>query len=210
MLDGQRLVAEAIGVLLAEVMGLELLAICDRPGCVHEAFSRSPADLLVMDPCGSGDDWISVVEAMYASNPAAQVVLRRMDDTVFSRCPALTHCTFATLEQTSGWSDLLDVLQAWKQQSHVLPEGSNSRPCLPQLLGIDRLPQREQRLVLELGRGLLSKQISQNLALTPATVGTYRKTIAAKLGVSGPELVRIAALYRCWHSARASGVLPGC
>ena len=34
--------------------------------------------------------------------------------------------------------------------------------------------------------------------------------VLAKLGVSGPELVRIAALYRCWHSARASGALPGC
>ena len=163
-----------------------------------------------MHLCDESEDWIAVVAAMHASNPMAKVVLRCSDASVVERCAVLARCTFAILNPASGCSELLEVVHNWNQQSQGFSGDTIYKPCLPHLLGIDRLPQREQRLVLELGRGLLSKQISQNLALTPATVGTYRKTIAAKLGVSGPELVRIAALYRCLHSARASGALPGC
>jgi DNA-binding NarL/FixJ family response regulator len=35
------------------------------------------------------------------------------------------------------------------------------------------------------------------MALCVNTVETYRKTISAKLGLSGAELVRAAALHRC-------------
>ena len=39
--------------------------------------------------------------------------------------------------------------------------------------------------------------IVQRLGLSLSSVETYRKTIASKLGVSGPELVRLAVLLRC-------------
>jgi len=53
-------------------------------------------------------------------------------------------------------------------------------------------------LLEALGRGLVNKEIALELSLTVATVETYRKSVASKLGVSGSELVRIATLYRCW------------
>ena len=65
-------------------------------------------------------------------------------------------------------------------------------------------------MLMELGMGLKNKQIAENLGLTPATVGTYRKTIAAKLGLSGAELVRSAALYRCWSWLCSIQPRPGC
>ena len=50
---------------------------------------------------------------------------------------------------------------------------------------------------------MLNKQIAQELGLSVATVETYRKSISAKLGLSGAELVRAAALMRA--SGRANG-----
>ena len=38
--------------------------------------------------------------------------------------------------------------------------------------------------------------IAARLNLSVATVETYRKSVAAKLGISGAELVRLATLYR--------------
>ncbi len=70
--------------------------------------------------------------------------------------------------------------------------------CLPQLQAIQRLSPREQRLLQELGCGLLNKEIAARLRLSVATVETYRKGVAAKRGVSGAELVRLAVLARAF------------
>ena len=50
-------------------------------------------------------------------------------------------------------------------------------------------------------QSFLNKEIAARLDLSVATVETYRKNVAAKLGVSGSELVRLATLYRTfsWH-----------
>jgi len=57
---------------------------------------------------------------------------------------------------------------------------------------------------------LLNKEIAARLDLSVATVETYRKGVAAKLGVSGAELVRIATLYRClrWSDGQAAQADP--
>jgi DNA-binding NarL/FixJ family response regulator len=47
------------------------------------------------------------------------------------------------------------------------------------------------------GKGRQNKEIAKQMALCVNTVETYRKTISAKLGLSGAELVRAAALHRC-------------
>ncbi|MBM5798370.1 MAG: hypothetical protein FJ060_09495 [Cyanobacteria bacterium K_Offshore_0m_m2_072] len=54
-----------------------------------------------------------------------------------------------------------------------------------------------------MGTGLTSKQIAANLGLSVRTVETHRKNIAAKSGVSGPELLRLATL-----AAQARQPLP--
>jgi DNA-binding NarL/FixJ family response regulator len=82
----------------------------------------------------------------------------------------------------------------WQQQELSLP--ALSAACDQQLSAIARLQPREQRLLRELGCGLLNKEIAARLGLSVATVETYRKQVAAKLGISGAELVRLATLYR--------------
>lgn len=46
-----------------------------------------------------------------------------------------------------------------------------------------------------------NKEMAKALGLAVNTVETYRKTISAKLGLSGVELVRTAALHRCTNAA---------
>ena len=99
------------------------------------------------------------------------------------------------MDKAQAWDQLLAVVMPWKQS---LCDGITTamQGCELQLAAIDRLSPREQRLVRELGCGLLNKEIAARLELSVATVETYRKSVAAKLGVSGAELVRLATLYR--------------
>lgn len=207
-MNGQRLMAQAIGALLAEVMGFELLAICDQVSTALEEVRQGGPDLLVLDPLWFGSDWIAVVDAFLWANPSGRVVLLNDDGSALERHSALAQCTVGVLNNSAGWPDLLALISQCQQR---LGLAEVSMPgCLAGLMGMDRLPQRERRMLLALGQGLKNKQIADTLGLTPATVGTYRKTIAAKLGLSGAELVRYAALYRCWSWASAIGSPPGC
>ena len=208
--SGQRLVAQAMGALLVEVMGFELLAICDQLCCALEAVRRGAPDLMVLDPLGWGADWIPVVDAFLRANPSGRLVVLNDDGTALEPHPALLQCTIAVLDSRSGWPELITVLAHLQQRLEAPLEACLPVGCLAVLLGMDRLPQRERRLLMELGQGLQNKQIAHKLGLTPATVSTYRKTIAAKLGLSGAELVRSAALYRCWTWASSIGSMPGC
>ena len=187
-----------------------MLAICDQPSFALTAIRNSSPDLLVLDPsCCSEVNKAAVVETLLLANHEAKVVLRGAVINVTLENPTLAECTIGMVSDSCGWEVLVGLLIEWQQSLGERPL-SQSSGFLSRLTAMDGLPPRERRMVLELGQGLLNKQIAHNLNLTPATVGTYRKTIAAKLGVSGAELVRFAVLYRCWDWVRSSQDSPGC
>ena len=62
---------------------------------------------------------------------------------------------------------------------------------------LQRLAPRELKVFSSLGKGMQNKEIAKSLGICVNTVETYRKTISAKLGLSGVELVRVAVLQRC-------------
>jgi DNA-binding NarL/FixJ family response regulator len=115
--------------------------------------------------------------------------------------------TIGVVDKAQAWDQLLAVVMPWKQS---LCGGITAamQGCELQLAAIDRLTPREQRLVRELGCGLLNKEIAARLELSVATVETYRKSVAAKLGVSGAELVRLATLHRTlrWDASSPAAV----
>lgn len=57
------------------------------------------------------------------------------------------------------------------------------------------LTRRELEIFRLVGEGLPNKQIAARLFISQRTVESHRKTIARKMGMSGSELVRHAALY---------------
>ena len=90
--------------------------------------------------------------------------------------------------------DQPDIVNTWQRRSTTVASD----------LPLDLLNPREHRLFVALGKGKLNKQIAEELGLSVATVETYRKSISAKLGLSGSELVRAAVLFRVCGSAGLS------
>jgi DNA-binding CsgD family transcriptional regulator len=58
------------------------------------------------------------------------------------------------------------------------------------------LTAREAKIFNLIGRGLSTKAIAEQLALSRHTVQTHRKRIAIKLGTTGNELTRRAVAHR--------------
>jgi DNA-binding NarL/FixJ family response regulator len=196
VLDDHRLVAQAIAGVLEEVAGLTVQGICCTTAEACAAIQQRPPRLLVLDVMLGGDDYRQAVELLRDVNPQAELLFITAMADGFKPPTDLAPITIGVVSKTQAWDELLQVLRQWWQRrpDHL----SESLPgCEEQLQAIDRLSPREQRLVLELGSGQLNKQIAARLQLSQTTVETYRKSVAAKLGISGAELVRLAVLYRC-------------
>ncbi|MEY3545493.1 MAG: hypothetical protein RLZZ106_1047 [Cyanobacteriota bacterium] len=194
------MVAQAIAGVLSEVAGLYVSRVC---GSVSEAIAcieASPPRLLVLDVELSGECYRDAVDLLLQRRPDAQLLFVTALAKQFMPTPDLQPCTIGVVDKAQAWDQLLNVVMPWKQnlRDEITPA---MQGCERQLAAIQHLSPREQRLIRELGCGLLNKEIAARLELSVATVETYRKSVAAKLGVSGAELVRVATLHRTlsWH-----------
>jgi DNA-binding NarL/FixJ family response regulator len=162
---------------------------------------------LVVDVELGGECYRDAVDPLLQRRPEAELLFITAMASEFVPPADLQPFTIGVVDKAQAWDQLLAVLMPWKQG---LCGGITAamQGCELQLAAIDRLTPREQRLVRELGCGLLNKEIAARLELSVATVETYRKSVAAKLGVSGAELVRLATLHRTlrWDAGSPAAV----
>ena len=190
------MVGQAIAGVLAEVAGLEVLGVCRSVAEACALIRQRPPRLLVLDVELGGESYRDAAVLLRELNPSAELLFITALADSFEPPADLAAITIGIVDKADAWDALLAVLQRWWQE-----RPDHLRDLLPgcdqQLKAIDDLSPRERRLMLELGNGHLNKQIAAKTGLSTATVESYRKGVAAKLGVSGAELVRLAVLYRC-------------
>jgi DNA-binding NarL/FixJ family response regulator len=192
---------------LSEVAGLNVTGVCVSVQEVVALINCSPPRLLVVDVELGGACYRDAVDPLLQRRPEAELLFITAMASEFVPPADLQPFTIGVVDKAQAWDQLLAVLMPWKQG---LCGGLTAamQGCELQLAAIDRLSPREQRLVRELGCGLLNKEIAARLELSVATVETYRKSVAAKLGVSGAELVRLATLHRTlrWDASSPAAV----
>jgi DNA-binding NarL/FixJ family response regulator len=185
---------QAIGGLLCEQFGLELVAICPS---VDEALGimehLTPPTLLLLDVYQPGQRWEDAAMALRDLNPDGRLILLTAPGASFVPPAQTLSILLGVVEKSRPWDDLLELVSRWQQQ-HPSPDQRRLANALVQL---DRLSPRERMVFHAVGKGRQNKEIAKQMALCVNTVETYRKTISAKLGLSGAELVRAAALHRC-------------
>jgi DNA-binding NarL/FixJ family response regulator len=196
VVDDHQLVAQAVGGLLSELCGFELVVVCHTVAEAIAQMERDCPDLLILDLDLPGERWQDAASALQRLNPQARLVFLSASGDQFTPPPEYSSIVLGVVAKSRAWNDLLAVVHGWLRSADAVArpgsQGGNQAGELP----LHRLSPRELRLFLALGRGLLNKQIAQEQGLTMATVETYRKAISAKLNLSGAELVRAAVLQR--------------
>lgn len=196
VLDRQQLVGQAVGGLLAEHCGLELVAVFSSVAQAIVFIENSPPDLLLLDVnCvgENGEDWEDAAFALKRSNPHGRLIVFTDVSEPFQPPPEIELMLLGSVGKRNDWDTLVRLVTHLQEQSPRRSLMSN-----PQWrLQLDQLSPRELRVFHALGRGLLNKEIAQSLGLSLHTVETYRKHISAKLSLSGGELIRAATLHRC-------------
>jgi len=189
-----RLCGQALGGLLSEQCGLELLAVSQT---VREALelmeNETPPDLLVLDVATVGGDWHKAIETLHRPNPDWRLIMLKAQGDEFVPSEVIGSILLGVVEKSCSWDNLIGLVASW-QQSHRSPVLRRQAAALVQL---QRLTPRELEVFDCLGKGMQNKEIATFLGIRINTVETYRKTISTKLGLNGVELVRAAVLKRC-------------
>jgi DNA-binding NarL/FixJ family response regulator len=191
IVDDHLMVAETIASLLSEFCALELVGICPTVSSAKELLLERRADLMLLDLMLPGESWQEAAEAFLKQNPSGAIVVLSANAAEFEPPSRFQASIVAVIDKTCGWQELLDQITAW-----VLRQPRPIRPLVLPAFQLSSLNERELRLLEALGRGALNREIAEELGLTVATVETYRKVIASKLGLSGKQLVRLAVLQR--------------
>jgi len=186
----QLLVAMLRGQQGIDVVGTALSVAEGREVCLELR-----PDVLIFDlalPDGRGS---VVAEALLAVQPSARLIVLSGEASSFI-CPApLRFALSAVVDKTRAYGTLSQEVAALSRRHRDKPSGAEPDPAaLDAEMARQSLTPREQELFRLIGCGLSNREIAAALHLSQRTVETHRKNIVAKLGVSGPELVRLAAL----------------
>ena len=177
IVEDQRMFSQLLESMLQAFPGLEVVATASTAAeALHHCQGPTPPDLLILDLALPDGDGLEVAEALAQRHPQAKVVVLSGQAASFV-CPApLRPWVCGVVDKTAAFQQLQRVLQSCLQ--HQPPQ----------------LTARQQEIYGLIGQGLSNKEIARAAGLSVATVETHRKQIAQKLGVSGAELVRQAAL----------------
>jgi DNA-binding NarL/FixJ family response regulator len=208
MLDGVRIllvedhavVRSSLGMLLKS-HGADIVGEAeDGRSAIEKALELRP-DIVLMDITLPDMDGIEVTRQICAAWPDAKVLALTMHSEDVYLVPFLEAGGVGYVRKSAADRDVLNAIRSIRAGESFIssngleallrqhrPSTENAQPPGPEVLS-DR-----ERLVLEKTvRGYTSREIGEQLSISPHTVDTYRTRVMVKLGlVNRPELVEYA------------------
>lgn len=188
--------AQLMAGLLSQCCGFPIQSCCGGVEEVIAALERDRPERLILDGDGDEAGCERIARHLLALNDRARLILL----SVKPRLDPLRRELATALMRVDSWGGLIAAVRT------VEPVAVDARlpDRMPDASRFATLRPRERTVLELLGAGLVSREIAQFLGLSLQTVETYRKSLSAKLGVSGARLVRIAVLYTCLHLGHLS------
>lgn len=179
--EDQVMFLELLQRLLDGLPGLRVIATAGTTKAAIAACRLHRPDLLILDLSLADGDGLPVLASLAQWCPQAKAVVLSAQAAGFVCPEPLQPLLLGVVDKTATFETLISVI------AELLPQSQSGNTAA-------ELTPRQQEIYRLIGQGLSSKQIAQTLALSLATVETHRKAIAQRLGRSGAELVRQAAL----------------
>lgn len=189
LVEDHTLIAQLLASTLRAVPGIGSVTIATTVAqAVAEAAERT-LDLVILDlklPDGDGRAVLTAVAAWHRQ--AACIVLSSAADEFVCPTELATHVV-ALIDKTAP----LDTLR--REVEAVVRRRLGGTQATKQPDPSQVLRRRELDVFERIGKGMTTREIAESLGISVHTVNSHRKSIVAKLGVVGAELVRQATLY---------------
>lgn len=190
IVEDQAMFLDLLAGMMSLLGGIRVVAQAHDVAAGLAACELHRPDVLILDLWLPGGDGVEVARRLIEINPACRVIAVSGHARDFV-CPAwLIDHLQAVISKNEAFGSLrreLDELVAGEaEQENLL-----NRAALPL-----SLTAREAKIFNLIGRGLSTKAIAEQLALSRHTVQSHRKRIAIKLGTTGNELTRRAIAHQ--------------
>jgi DNA-binding NarL/FixJ family response regulator len=190
ILDGQMMFGQLLCTVLAPINDLAVLGIARTCREGLELCRAHRPDLLILDPILPDGSGCSVVHGALEANPHCRFLVVSAMASSFVCPPELQSHLLDVIDKTETFELLTAALTRGIHDSSTGQKPLQPVSCDP----LNRLTTRQQEVFRLIGRGAATKEIARRLGLERTTVESHRKEISRRLGVSGAELVRLAAL----------------
>jgi DNA-binding NarL/FixJ family response regulator len=160
-----------------------------------EACRQYRPDVLLLDlalPDGSG---LEAARALAKCRPDARIIIISGEADTFRCPPDLKQQVYSVIDKTRTFGIVRQELAGCLAQMSPVTAATKDGD-------IALLSPRETEVFRMIGRGLSTKEIAAAAFISPQTVETHRKKIAAKLGLRSSALVRRATLHELAAAAK--------
>ncbi|MCH9713445.1 MAG: response regulator transcription factor [Cyanobacteria bacterium] len=187
IVEDQVMFLQLLCTMLQGLRGLEVVATATSCHDGLLACRHHRPDILILDLALPDGDGLEVARFLRMQQPQARTLVLSAQAASFVCPEELEAMLVGVVDKTSTYETLQGVIESALLPQE--PDGPSRRA------GMQGLTPRQREIFHLIGRGLSNKAIAAGIGLSLATVETHRKAIARRLGCSGAELVRRAALH---------------
>lgn len=199
VVEDHTLIGQLLAGILRSLPGIGSVTTATTCAEATAAAAEHDLDLLILDLKLPDGDGLDVLKAAARWHPNLHCIVLSSAADEFT-CPAdLKQHVAALLDKTAPLDALrFEVEAVVRRRLGSPPESARQDPAT-------MLSRRELEIFERIGKGMTTREIAETLGITVHTVNTHRKSIVAKLGTVGADLVRLATLY---NQTRAGPVGP--
>lgn len=189
LVEDHQMFVELLLPVLRSIPGLAMVGTAGSATQAIGAVKQLKPDLLILDLDLPDHPGIRVAEVLQQRQPQARLIVLSGHASSFLCPPGLQPLLHAVVDKTSAFQELRHEIRLLLNDSpHVAPEEPADLAERP------GLTPRELEVLSLVGLGCSSRVIAETLGISEHTVGSHRRALRSKLGVSGGELIRLAAL----------------
>lgn len=216
VVDDHPFMRAGLGQLIDRQPDLMVGAEAGNPAECLRLLAREKFDLLLTDMTMPGRSGLEFIKDLQAIHPELPILVVSMHDELIYAERALRAGARGYIMKEAGGENLLAAIrQILGGQVYVSPrmstkflEGLSGRKPRASNSPIEKLTDREFEVFQLIGRGHNTRQIAEELKLSPKTVDVHRANLKEKLGLEDmTALVRYAV--RWMESDRSSGDTRG-
>jgi DNA-binding NarL/FixJ family response regulator len=203
VVDDHPFFREGITIWLGRQAGLSFCGYAESPGTALAAIETQQPHLVLLDLQLRNGDGFDVLRGLKeCMHQPRVIVVSQKDETVFAERALRAGARGYVLKEEASDIMLTAIQIVMNGGIHVSPtmrrqlfEGDPSPTATP----VDKLRElynRELQVLQLLGRGRTTKEIAQELGISPKTVESYRESLKKKLGMPDSlSLIRLATIW---------------
>lgn len=198
VVDDHAVLRDGLKLLLNQSPGLRVTAEASSGTEALELLANASVDIAIVDLSMPEMNGIELTQQIRTRWPDTQVVILSMHGSPEFVHRALRAGAVGYVLKESAASELLEAVKAALAKVRYLSPALREN-LLDHMLGqntlspLERLSARERQVLQYLVEGHTSREIGEQLSLSPKSVETYRRRLMEKLGINDiPQLVRFA------------------